>query len=176
MTRPLLFVVASLVVACGPPPPGADGGVDGGDVVAGPLELRTTNEQDQQVPLSGDVFAHPGSQGGYHVNGLYSLPEGGSGQLTFEHRVVRASDEKLVSVGSRVFDLGAARVSTWSTPAPVTIFICPTPVGVDVVGQELVFTVKAKDQAGRVVASGTARATFRCGAMAGTYCEMICKG
>lgn len=174
------FLVVMTVVtmaACGPPNPNPDGGVlpDGGEVVA-PLELSTTDQNGGSVPLTSDAFATPGSQGGFHVNVFYKLPEGGVGEVTFEHRVVRASDDKLVSTGSRQWDLGLFRVSSWESPAPVNVFMCPTPVGVDVIDRELLFTVKAKDAMGRVLAAGTARATFRCGPNAGTYCTNICKG
>lgn len=168
---PLALVLG--LVACGPPGPGPDGGVDAGEAAA--LELGTTSADGGFVALLGDVDAIPGSQGGYHVNLLYTLPTGGRGEVTFEHRVVRASDERLVSTGVRTFDLGPAAAS-WTSPAPVTVFMCPTPVGVDIIGKELLFSVKAKDAAGRVLASGSGRATFRCGPAAGAYCESICKG
>jgi len=173
----LMVMAVVTMAACGPPNPNPDGGAlpDGGDVVA-PLELSTTDENGAFVPLTGDAFAVPGSQGGFHVNVLYKLPEGGVGEVTFEHRVVRASDDKLVSTGSRQWDLGLFRVASWASPSSVNVFMCPTPVGVDVIDRELLFTVKAKDAMGRVLAAGTARATFRCGPNAGSYCTNICKG
>jgi hypothetical protein len=174
-TRLLLGVLT--VSACGPPNPNPDGGLlpDGGEVAA-LLELGNTDESGAFVPFSTDAFAIPGSQGGFHINVMYKLPEGGVGPMTFEHRVVRASDGKLVSTGSRQWDLGLFRVSSWASPAPVNVFMCPTPVGVDVIGREMLFTVKAKDASGRVVAIGTARAAFRCGENAGAFCSTICKG
>lgn len=176
MRLPALLALA-LAGACGPPTPNPDGGTlpDGGEVVAA-LELGTTDSAGSFVPLTGDVDATPGSQGGFHINVLYKLPEGGVGQVTFEHRVVRATDDKLVSRGSRDWDLGLFKVASWASPSPVNVFICPTPVGIDVIGKELIFTVKAKDSAGRSLATGSARATFRCGPNGGAFCDSICKG
>lgn len=176
--RPVLPLAAMLLVAaCGPPNPNPDGGTlpDGGELVAA-LELGTTDSSGGFVLLTGDVNATPGSQGGFHINVLYKLPEGGVGTVTFEHRVVRAADDKLVSLGSREWDLGLFKVNSWSSPNPVNVFICPTPVGIDVIGKELLFTVKAKDSTGKTLASGTARATFRCGPNGGAFCDSICKG
>ncbi len=175
--RFFLVVMAGVsMAACGPPNPNPDGGLpDGGEIVAA-LELGTTDADGGFLPLSGDAFAIAGSQGGYHVNVLYKLPEGGVGQVTIEHRVVRASDDKLVSTGSRQWDLGLFFVSSWASPTPVNVFMCPTPVGIDVIDRELLFTVKAKNDKGRILAAGTARATFRCGPSAGSYCANICKG
>lgn len=172
----LLPALVLLTTACGPPNPNPDGGVlpDGGPSAL--IELGTTDADGGFVPLTGDVDAIAGSQGGFHVNVLYKLPEGAVGQVTFDHRVVRVSDDKLVSLGSRQFDVGLFYVSSWASPAPVNVFMCPTPVGVDVIGHELLFTTKAKDSSGRVFAAGSAKATFRCGATAGAYCASVCKG
>jgi len=167
-------VSLALFLSCGPPNPSPDGGTDGG--VVGVVEFGTTDMNGDYTPLTGDAFATPGAQGGFHVNTFFRLPAGGQGQLTFDYRVVRASDDKLVSLGTRNFDLGLFPVSTWTNASPVTVFMCPTPVGVDIIGKELLFTVKAKNAAGQVLAEGSARAVFRCGTNAGTYCENICKG
>lgn len=160
--------------ACGPvEPPSPDGG-DGG--LLGSLVLVTTDGDGGVAPMAGDVFAIPGSQGGFHVDLGYQLTGPFVGELTFDHRVVRAADEKLVSLGTRTFDLGLVQQGAWRTMSPVNVFMCPTPVGVDIIGRELVFTVRVKDGAGRLLSLGTARATFRCGDAAGAFCESICKG
>lgn len=170
-------LVVLLAAACGPPTPSPDGGTlpDGGAVL-GQVELGTTNDQGAYVALTGDAFATPGAQGGFHVNTFFRLPAGGQGSITFDYRVVRASDDKLVSLGSRQFDLGLFKVDSWTNMTPVTIFMCPTPVGIDIIDRELVFMVKAKNADGQVLAEGSARAVFRCGPNAGTYCTNICKG
>lgn len=174
MLRAGLLVGALGLVACGPPGPAPDGGTDAGPEQE--LALGTTSVDGGFVALNGlDVEAIPGSQGGFHVNLLYTLPAGGAGPLTFDHRVVRTSDQKLVSLGTRTFDLSAPGVA-WTNATPVTVFMCPTPVGVDIIGRELTFSVKAKDASGNPIGAGSARATFRCGPAGGTFCESICKG
>ncbi|MBL8918770.1 MAG: hypothetical protein JNJ54_07935 [Myxococcaceae bacterium] len=172
--RRAAVLLAVVFAACGPPGPTPDGGVDAGPEQE--LTLGTTGPDGGFVALGGlEVDAIPGSQGGFHVNLLYTLPAGGVGTLTFDHRVVRTSDQKLVSLGTRTYDLPASGVA-WTTSTPVTVFMCPTPVGVDIIGKELLFSVKAKDAAGNPVGAGSARATFRCGSAGGTFCESICKG
>lgn len=169
------MAAALVCAACGPLPPAPDGGVDAG-LDAGAIELGTTGADGGFVPLEGPVDGIPGSQGGFHVNVLYRLPEGGSGQLTFEHQVRRIRDERLVSRGSRLYDLGQLRSAPWETADPVTVFMCPTPIGVDIIGEALRFSVTAKDAQGRVVGAGSSVATFRCGSASGAFCEAICKG
>jgi hypothetical protein len=179
VVRGTLVVVAALsCLRCGPPPPPPDGGVsDGGDpVIEGPVELGTTDDAGTFVALSGPVDGIPGSQGGFHVNLLYRLPRGAVGSITVDHQVRRVRDERLVSRGTRMWDVGLTRVPTWETPSAVTVFMCPTPVGVDIIGEALRFTVTAKDAAGQPFATGSATATFRCGTSAGAFCASICKG
>lgn len=173
MTRAVLAVALG-VWGCGPPGPSIDGGVDAGAEQV--MTLSTTLADGGVVALDGlDVEAIPGSQGGFHVSLLYTLPAGASGTITFDHRVVRVGDDKLVSLGTRVFDLSTPGAA-WTTPGAITVFMCPTPVGVDIVGKALLFSVKAKDAAGTIVGAGSARATFRCGPGSGSFCESICKG
>jgi hypothetical protein len=164
---------AAVLVGCSPAP-NPDAGTDGGPLET--IELGTTDGQGAYVALQGDAFAEPGAQGGYHINTFFRLPAGGQGRVTFDYRVVRSSDDKLVSLGTRSFDLGLFKVASWTNPAPVTVFMCPTPVGVDIIGQELTLTVKSRDEAGRSLGEGRATAVFRCGPNAGTYCVSICKG
>lgn len=165
------------LAGCDPIDPRPDGGVlpDGGEA-GGPMELGTTDSAGAFTALGGDIDAIPGSQGGFHLDLLYRLPQGGQGPVTFEHRVVRARDNTLVSRGTRQWDLGLFLVAPWTSPTAVNVFMCPTPVGVDVIGEELFFTVKARDAKGRLLAEGTGRATFRCGANATAWCRDICKG
>lgn len=171
------FLLGLLLCACPGPPPTSDGGTDGGSGPLAPIELGTTDSSGNFVALTGEAFATPGAQGGFHVNTFFRLPEGGVGDVYFHYRVVRARDDKLVSTGSRKFNLGLFRVSTWTNPEPVTVFMCPTPVGIDIIGEELVFTVWASTVVETErLAEGTAKVIFRCGPSGGSYCDSICKG
>jgi hypothetical protein len=178
VVRGTLVVVAALSCwRCGPPPPPPPPDASVPDAgIEGVIELGTTNDMGAFIALDGPIDGIPGSQGGFHVNVLYRLPEGAVGSITFEHQVRRVRDERLVSRGSRVFDVGLVRVPSWESPAPVTVFMCPTPVGVDIIGEPLKFSITAKDADGRVFAAGTGTATFRCGPSAGAFCVSICKG
>jgi hypothetical protein len=174
----LLMVAVSFAVACGPPPPpDPDGGVDLDAGQGKRFEVGTTTADGTgYLAMTPDLEAHPGAQGGFHLNVMYLLPEGGAGPVTFEHEVRLATNNTLVSRGSRVFDLGLFRVSTWTSPTPVTVFMCPTPIGVNVIGAPLNFSVVAKDANGLVLGRGTASTTFRCSTSSSMYCESTCKG
>jgi hypothetical protein len=140
------------------------------------LDIGTTDESEHFTALEGAVEGIPGSQGGFHVNVVYQLPEGGIGLITVEHRVRRAKDGRLVSQGSRQFDLGLHRVTPWRADAPIPVFMCPTPVGVSILDELLVFTATVKDNTSQIIAAGSATAVFRCGTAGTSFCESICKG
>ncbi len=179
MNRLVGVVTLACAAACGPPPrPEPDSGVVSLDAGQGTrFEVGTTTADGTgYLAMTPDLEAHPGAQGGFHVNVMYLLPEGGAGPVTFEHEVRLARNNTLVSRGSRVFDLGLFRVATWTSPTPVTVFMCPTPIGVNVIGEPLNIVVVAKDATGAVLGRGTASSTFRCSTTASVYCESTCKG
>lgn len=169
-------VLLLLLAACGEPIEEPDGGSDGGVVWAeGTLELGGESADGGYLPLPSESFATPGAQGGYHVAVLYKVTGQALEKVLFEHRVTRVRDGVLVSKGPRTLDVTpVAAGASWITPGAVIIFICPTPVGVNVVDEELNFEVTATKN-GEVLGKAAARSVLRCAAT-DSYCASICSG
>lgn len=170
----LALVALGFLSACerGPTlPDGGSGNPDGGSLA---FDIGTVGDDGVgYAPMPTQLFGEPGSQGGFHVSVSYRLPEGGVGSITFSHAVRRSSDGVLVSRGSRVFDLGNASEQAWTAPEAVRVFMCPTPLGVDIVNQALRVEVTAADASGRVLGVSQAQTTFKCSS---SYCTSSCTG
>ena len=169
----LLFLL--LFLACGDPKGGRDGGA--------PLWAEGSLELGAEAPDGGALFplplevqATPGAQGGFHLPVLYRVTAPAVPNVVFDHRVTRTRDEVLVSKGNRTMNVEpVAAGQSWTSPGAVIIFICPTPVGVNVVGEELNFEVTATTKAGELLGKASGRATFRC-APNDAFCASICSG
>lgn len=186
MRAVVLTLVALALTACpGPyrpdPPEDPDGGADGGpDMPAWPaadFELGTSSPTDptafQPMPASMQLVA--GFQGGFHVPVMYRVKDHDGSNLTFEHKVRRVADGVLVSRGGRVFDVHAADGGTWTSDYEVTIFLCPTPVGITVMDEALSIEVRVVDEASHLMAVGTTQVVVHC-PPGDSFCESICKG
>ncbi len=153
-----------------------DGGIDGGAVLwpEGTLELGG-DDAGAFTTFPAEVQAIPGAQGGFHVGVMYRITGQALAGVKFEHRVTRVRDGVLVSKGTRILDVNpVAAGASWTTEDPITVFICPTPVGVNVLGEALRFEVKAlKNDA--VLSEASATTTLRCPAGDG-FCASICAG
>lgn len=171
---PLLLCLAG----CGVLEDGPDGGRDGGTPrwAEGTLELGAEDPDGGAVfPLPAELQATPGAQGGFHVPMLYRVTAPAVAGVAFEHRVTRVRDDALVSKGNRTMSVEAVAAGlSWTSPGAIIIFICPTPVGVNVVGEELNFEVTAT-KSGELLGKATGRAVFRC-APADGFCASICSG
>ena len=176
MLRGGLFL---FLAACGGTQGGPDGGRDGGAPrwAEGAFALGL-DEADAGAlfPLPAEVQATPGAQGGFHVPVLYRVAAPAEQNVVFEHRVTRTRDGVLVSKGTRTLNVDAvAAGQSWTSPSAVIIFICPTPVGVNVVGEALNFEVTATTKAGELLGKATSEATFGCGTT-DAFCASICSG
>lgn len=164
--------VALWAAGCGghpnppPPPPPAD------------MEVGTAaTDGTGFLPLSGTVSMVPGAQGGFHVWLKYRMKGVSPGTLTTKHTAHRVSDGHLVSLGSRVDDVGTPDADGWwETPNATPNFLCPTPIGVNVIGEALQFEVDVTDEQGDPVCSATATATVECPAAELAFCQQICAG
>jgi hypothetical protein len=151
----------------------------GADVPAWPqgdFEIGTSSLTDptawQAMPAS--VQLVPGFQGGFHVPVMYRVSHHDAANVTFEHKVRRVSDGVLVSRGGRGFDV-ASDGGTWTSDYEVTIFMCPTPVGVTVVDEALNLEVRILSQDSKLLGLGTAQVVVHCPA-GDSFCQSICKG
>lgn len=167
------------LAACGGTQGGPDAGRDGGAPLwaEGTFELGLeAADGGANFPLPAEVQATPGAQGGFHVPVLYRVTAPAEPNVMFEHRVTRSRDGVLVSKGTRTMNVDAvAAAQRWTSPGAVIIFICPTPVGVNVVGEALNFEVTATTKAGELLGKASARATFTC-APTDAFCASICSG
>lgn len=154
--------------ACGAPPQPPDAGAMAWP--EGTLELGG-EASGEFVTLPMNVEAAPGSQGGYHVAVMYRVSGKTAPLVLFEHRVTRVRDNTLVSKGNRTLSVEG---DSWVSPGPVIIFICPTPIGVNVLGEELHFEVTAS-QKGELLGRASANAVFGCRAD-DSFCASICAG
>jgi hypothetical protein len=127
------------------------------------------------VALPMNVEATPGAQGGYHVAVMYKVTGQALPGVLFEHRVTRVRDDRLVSKGTRTLSVDpVAAGQSWVTPGPIIIFICPTPVGVNVLGEALHFEVTAS-KGGALLGKASADAVFGCRS-SDSFCASICAG
>ena len=153
-----------------------DGGTDAGAWPEGALELGAEEPDGGGfIAMPSESFATPGAQGGFHVPVMYRVTGPSLPGVVFEHRVTRSRDGRLVSKGTRTLDVGpVAAGASWTTPGAVIIFLCPTPVGVSVVGEDLSFEVTAT-KGGALLGKAGASTVFRCPA-GNAFCDSICRG
>jgi hypothetical protein len=169
------FVVAAAVVAaaclagCGGtamPPPGSATLSLGG----------TASDGSGFVALDGDQQLIPGAQGGYHVWLKWRI-EGMAPTKVHVHREShRVSDDALILRADGALEVGApAADGWWELPAAQPSFMCPTPLGITVIDQKIVFDVTLTSDDGATVAKSSAEATVHCPA-GDQFCTKICSG
>lgn len=174
MRRLALTLAALLAAGCGQAGV-QDGGTGNPDGGALRFEIGTADvaHNFSYLPMGAQVVGQSGAQGGFHMYVMYRLPEGGVGNITFQHRARLVSDGTLVSKGSRMYELGNGPPQPWTADDPVRVFMCPTPVGVDIVGQAISLEVTATDDSGAQLGVSKVQTTFTCES---AYCESTCKG
>lgn len=185
MKRLLLVVLVSAATGCvgscldprpDPPDPEVDAGPDGpAQWGENAVEIGTTPDGLTFKAMPADLELHPGAQGGFHVPISYRVLGRTEPDAVFEHKVRRVKDNVLVSRGTRSFDV-APDGGVWTPDYEITVFLCPTPVGITVQDEEVVFEVRAtRMTSGALLGVGTARTTLRCPA-GNSFCASICKG
>jgi len=130
------------------------------------------------APLLGDVTLVEGAQGGFHVWLKYRVEGMTAASVSETHTARRKSDGMLVSQGMRTIDVGAAGTGGyWETPLAAPTFLCPTPVGVSIRDQTLIFRVELRDETGTLVGEGETEATPHCPTDSqASFCSSICSG
>lgn len=126
------------------------------------------------LPLAGDVQMVPGAQGGFHVWLKYRVTGMTPGMVHAVHTARRKSDNKLILMAERTLDVTGA---DWETPVATPAFMCPSPIGVQVHDEAIVYRVELSDDAtGMPLGSGEAEATPTCPPDQQTFCLSICSG
>ena len=174
---PLAVVAAALGVAaialagCGggtTPPPGNATLALGG----------TATDGSGFFALGGDQTLVPGAQGGFHVWLKWRIEGMAPSKVRVHRESHRVSDDTLILRADGSLDVGApAADGWWELPAAQPSFMCPTPIGISVIDERVVFDVTVTTEDGATVAKSSAEATVHCPTDAsGEFCKKICSG
>lgn len=173
MMRPLWFSVALLaVLGCAAESPENFEG----EIVAGSAGLDGTGFV--AVADGTDVELIPGSQGGFHV-WLSVRIRGLSGKIYFSRTARRVRDNQLVFRGLPLaIELPEDALGEWwESPNASPAFMCPSPIGVQVFDEELIFQVEIRDDDDLLLATDALILVPHCpqGDL-GDFCYEICAG
>jgi hypothetical protein len=107
----------------------------------------------------------------YRVSGM------SPGRVEVKRTVRRVSDNRLLLQADGTQDLGDAAEGFWETPNAIPSFMCPSPLGVNVIGEPALFDLVILDEHGNQLGETTAEATAHCptGDQA-AFCRQICSG
>jgi len=152
MTPPVLAAFVAVAISCGA------GGDDPGEPAIPILIAGTANALGEGfVPVSdGDeVSLIPGTQGGFHV-WISVRIQGVDGDFYLTHDARRVSDGQLVLRGlPRAIAISQSqdRDTWWESPRAGPAFMCPVPIGLGIVDQEIRFDITLSTLRGDVVAT-----------------------
>ncbi len=130
------------------------------------------------VPLTGDQELVSGSQGGFHVWLKFRIRGMQPEPVTVRRTARRISDNRLLLQAEGPFEVGAANdAGTWELPSPIPTFLCPSPLGVDIIGQPVRFRVELAGPSGAMIDVAESNATPRCPTdNQAPFCQQICSG
>jgi len=165
-----VVVGLALAAGCGSTPP-----------PSGPATLAlggATADGSGFTPLAGDQTLVPGAQGGFHIWLKYRVNGMAPAQVHVHRESHRVSDDALVLRADGTQDVGAAGADGWwELPTAVPSFMCPTPIGINVIDERIVFDVTITTLDGAPLAKSSAEATVHCPAGdQATFCQRICSG
>jgi hypothetical protein len=181
VARPLAIAsaLAALVVGCAPasppPPPPPTPPVARADLAIGAPDGSTG----AMVPFTDgqQVELVAGAQGGFHVWLEYALRDLPPGFYTLERNAHRVSDDAVVLRYTGTVEVGApAGDGWWTAPSPIPMFMCPTPIGISIVGEPIAFLLRVLDDAGGELARAGVTLVPRCPAAQLDFCTRICTG
>ncbi len=138
-----------------------------------PLELGHGDELGAFVPYEGgaDVTLVEGAQGGFHVwlRYRYGGDDADRVHARLERTAHRLADDALVLRTS-------AEVTVARDSMALPMFMCPSPVGLSVIDQPIVFSLDFTDDDGAPVARGDVTLVPRCPEASREFCLRICTG
>jgi hypothetical protein len=170
-------LVAALVAGCGGSP--GHGGADMAPAPGATVTLGgTAIDGSGFVPLAGDQTLVAGAQGGMHVWLKYRVAGMAPGSIRVHRTVHRLRDDASILTTDGTQTIGAPdRDGYWELPTALPSFMCPTPLGISVIDEAVVFDVTMSDASGAVLGHGSAQATVRCPTDAeAALCMRICSG
>lgn len=130
------------------------------------------------LPLDGDQTLVAGAQGGFHVWLKYRVAGMAPTEVEVHREAHRVSDDTLVLRTDGTQQIGAASADGyWELPTALPSFMCPTPIGVNVIDERIEFDVTLSTPDGAPLATGSAEATVHCptGDQL-AFCQRICAG
>ena len=127
--------------------------------------------------LTADSTLTAGAQGGFHVWLNLKVTGAKADATRIKHTIRRKSDGVLFSTGDRTLRIGEPGPDgSWETSPAWPAFLCPSPLGVNVLGETAVIKLELSTVAGEVLGSGEVTTKFTCPAAQQTFCDSICKG
>ncbi len=154
-----------------PPPPPSPMPIDGMPSIGETLTLGFVDDDGAFVPYAAgqDVTLVEGAQGGFHVWMAYRYDGSVSDPAAKLSRgAQRLSDGQVVLRTS-----AEAVVLRQSDPLPM--FMCPSPIGLSVIDQPIVFSISLSHD-DTPIASGTTTLVPRCPEANRDFCLRICTG
>ncbi len=154
------------------PPP--DGGMT--------LTLGTLGPDGGYQPLTDgqDVTLVEGAQGGFHVWMQFKVDDPRAMHVEAVRMAHRRDGGELVlrAMGPAYDIVGMPGGGPWESTNPVPMFMCPSPLGIRVVDEAIVYDVTFTDDAQEPVAHGTITLVPRCPTdpMKLDFCMKICTG
>ncbi len=128
------------------------------------------------IPDFTEVDLVPGAQGGFHVWVNVSL-QGVAGPVTVEREARREADGELVlrALEQRIEVPQDAMEDWWESPHAAPAFMCPTPIGLSVIGEPIRIDVKIRGVDDEVLAEESMVVIPRCN-LQPEFCQSICSG
>lgn len=170
------LLLGAALPACGPP-------ASAGTVTLGTIDQRRFGDTRWVDIAEGqDLELAPGAQGGFHL-WLRFRTTNLQGRVRVRRQADRIQagrmDRVLTTEG--VFDVaGSGPELSWTLPDPIPNFMCPTPIGINVIDQLIEMRLSVEDaQSAAPLAEGRARVTARCpgaGDPQRDFCLQICSG
>lgn len=178
-TRVVLFALAAACSAwagCGAQPPpmmGLTGVTLGGSTATNGAFVPLVDGQD--APLI------PGAQGGFHVWMRYRLTGLSPGTYRVARIAHRVSDGQIVlRIPPDSVDVGAPDANGyWESPMSLPMFMCPSPIGIQVVDEQIRYEIDVLDDSGKqTLSSGQVIMVPRCPSdpQQHDFCYRICTG
>jgi len=177
--RPLrtLLVAAVTLVTLGCAPPPHDPASPDALPAVSPLRLGAADHA--ALSDGQDVELVAGAQGGFHVWMTWAVGGMRPQALTLERTAHRLGDGKPVLRTSATVEIGAPGADGSFAPVdPIPMFMCPSPIGLSVIDQPIVFELRLADEHGATLAGGAVTLVPHCPADGEQrdFCVRICSG
>jgi hypothetical protein len=118
-----------------------------------------------------------GAQGGFHLWLSLRLTHAALGDVKVKHTIRKESDGTLFSTAERTLTVTAPGPGGyWESDPAWPGFLCPSPIGIDILGVPTVVKLEISDTEGKLLGTTEAKTKFACPDSQKSFCESICKG